>query len=139
MTPEQASYVACAIDGEGTITVGQYMGMCRLQVSVFNSCLEFLEFIQTSTEQGTIRPHSKRVNKQVYGWRVQSDEGCKLLLTTILPYMIIKRKQAILALAILECSVPRNYADSTEKTRSQMKQNALALKLKALNHVPSEV
>lgn len=101
----EAMWVACALDGEGSIGIHRQWAIDRLNhryravISVSNTCREFLDFL-ASLVNGMIhrknipkKPHHKECFSVVIKARAIPN-----LLEQILPYLIIKRKQADLVL-----------------------------------------
>ena len=93
MTTEEASWLACAIDGEGSITYGHRQRWILFKVQVANTKIEFLEFAKQITGCG-----------QIYGykWVVYRLADIEAILKQVLPFLIIKRHQAELVLKIAE-------------------------------------
>ena len=99
-------YVAAMLDGEGSIclhegkqTVGSEY---RIQIVIYNSSLRFMQWLvvnfggkfYTRTKQAS----SKRTQ---YCWHPSGKKNRELFILGVLPYMIIKREQAKIALEFL--------------------------------------
>jgi len=122
ISPTQAAYLAGLIDGEGTITVNLYRSTRQGRhpalvpwVGVFNTDPTLLEWLTATT--GLAHLHRMRKNptknaKMVYEWKVKAVADVARLLKTILPYLVIKRRQAELVLAFCENRVM--YSSPTE-------------------------
>jgi hypothetical protein len=103
MTAVQKAWLACAIDGEGTI--GIYPGGITktghkkwpiTSVIITNTDRKFLEHARIITGLGSICTTKKRENRKVmYQWQVKGHQGVLKILLDIYPYLIIKRKKAL--------------------------------------------
>lgn len=107
LTEAQAGYIAGLIDGEGTITVYTRRGEGRkshemtVKVTVANTRLEMLYWLIGTTGNGYISKASENgIHKTLYTWML-CPEQIRVLLPLILPYLVIKRRQAELVLRIL--------------------------------------
>jgi len=109
LTDRQLGYIAGLIDGEGTIGITHYVsksGRPRFQVrvSIYNSCGEVLNFVKELL--GGYVHHRRRDKgihnwKDMYTWYVEAQKA-KELLALVEPVLIIKRRQAQLALEMLQ-------------------------------------
>lgn len=121
MSPTECAYLAAFIDGEGTVSQLRprklsadplFPGRSVWRVTIANTHLGSLEWCIATTGVGTITKkqmiHSHY--KQGYVWACHASKA-RLILEQILPYMIIKRDKAIVAIEDLKClesrSVPR--------------------------------
>lgn len=104
LTTEEASWLACAVDGEGTITVidarrrGQTQHVYVPIVTVSNCNRAFISratrLIRQSCGAGaTCRAHNG-VNYPVLKSQVVSQKSCAVLLVDLLPHLIVKRGRA---------------------------------------------
>lgn len=92
----QLGYIAGIIDGEG------YVGMVSRKeqngykplVEVYNTYEQVLVVLAKNTGMGTICVRSYKNSKDVYMWRVGARIDIYVLLSTILPFLFIKKAQA---------------------------------------------
>lgn len=99
LTKTQAAYIAGILDGEGCITLSRSGKYLRPLVSVVNTKKELLEYLVTSTGLGKVLV-SKRPSKTSnipYRWQIWSKQS-SLFLIQVLPFLVIKKQQAILLL-----------------------------------------
>jgi|WetSurMetagenome_2_1015567.scaffolds.fasta_scaffold609303_2 hypothetical protein len=123
------SYLAGIIDGEGCLTIGAGR---KGNVTNYNSIImvastseKLIKWLQTNFGGNYYK--SSRVSdkwKQAYIWRFLKKNEIEKLLLAILPYLIIKREQAILLLEFVR--LPR-YQETPEKREE------LFQKMKLLN------
>lgn len=101
LSVEHAAYLAGIIDGEGHITITScaYRGRQKLalMVGVSNNSLELLEWILITTGCGKIYHRSRFHNKGCV-WNLTGSQNVIFLLEQIIPYLILKKDQAILAI-----------------------------------------
>jgi hypothetical protein len=106
------SYLAGLIDGEGCITIVRssrsktngktYYQNYTLQVDIFNSSLVLMKWL-VQYFGGVYYSRDRGQNwKSANNWRPKGLANRKQLLLGILPYLVIKREQAITALAFLD-------------------------------------
>lgn len=107
----QAAYLAGLVDGEGTISLRTVRHPERRRkivinpyVAIYNCVPEVLYWIHKTTELGHIRQRcpTKHQRKPVYEWITRSLVDCARISRTVLPYLIIKRRQAELLLEFCE-------------------------------------
>jgi len=99
------AYIAGLLDGEGSITVSQSFCKARtrryeLQVSIVNTWLEPLLAVKAQ-HGGSIHSRKNFRFKPVYHWSVGQRAG-ECFLRKVLPYLIIKKQRALLALDFME-------------------------------------
>lgn len=110
MHPTERSWLACAIDGEGSISLhGEKKPTKGLHIALIisNTNLSFAKKAREITGVGTIRTDYRKGRKPIHRWNVQSNFIARKILVQILPYLIIKKELAELAIA---------YATSRIKT-----------------------
>jgi hypothetical protein len=98
-----ARWLAAVIDCEGSIgTLVNPGGGCSVRISLGMTTKNFVETVREATGLGgTIYRRivkNKRARPQ-YHWYVGTLVGCKRLCKTILPYLVLKHKQAELVLS----------------------------------------
>lgn len=104
------SYVACALDGEGTLQISNHFDK-RVNryyyypiVSVANTEVSFLDYLKNGSNIGSIYSSGRRQSpkhKAGFKWGIGNYNEIEFLLNKVLPYLIIKRKQALLILEFL--------------------------------------
>ncbi len=111
MTETQKAYLAGIIDGEGTVTLTR----CHKnqtpspQLSVSNTDLELLEYIQNLVGCGQIQAKKKSEphHRQSWHWQTHSVRDNLYILEQIYPFLRVKKLQAGLIL--------RHYRDVTSR------------------------
>lgn len=104
----QLAYVAGFMDGEGTITIARNISKkhpgkpyYRIYVTISSTDLEVLQLIQTWFPEGKIlETNDKRAKphyRQAYRYHTEGPRAYRMLIL-LKPYLVIKRKQAALAL-----------------------------------------
>ena len=110
LTEAERGYVAGLIDGEGSISLLRasqrgrgYADYHHLQVRVHNTHLGLLEWLKSKLGGAVCRMHAAPTerHKQGYFW-VNSTRPGVILLKLLLPYLIIKRRHAEVAIQYLE-------------------------------------
>ena len=125
ITPINACYLAGFFDGEGCVGIyersvansgqGAVNPYCSLTVCISNTNHEVLAHIQktcggiiTNGSQDWYPPlKGGGLRKTLWRWSAQSREGAHLL-KAMLPYLIVKREQALVALEYYAISSTRN-------------------------------
>lgn len=106
LTPEQASYIAGFWDGEGSIGVWRCnrrerrtSGTFRVGMMAGNTNLEVLESIRADIGAGTISEKASKnpKHKTLYSLVISQGIAYKLL-PMLLPYLRIKKHQALIAI-----------------------------------------
>ena len=101
------SYMAGIVDGEGAISLlcgssGYYQ--CRLSVS--NTCQELLEQVHLTYGGSEVRfVKGSEKHRQCYVWYVNGQAALPVL-KLLLPFLIVKREHAKLAITFLETCAP---------------------------------
>lgn len=119
MTNEEKAYMAGIIDGEGSISVNQQTQKGHkynyLRVEVANSNPVLAPYMKRITGYGSIyimkhlNPEWKdRINWAVFGFNAGN------LLSDILPYLIVKKKQAEYGLKLREANEKRDVRGAKE-------------------------
>lgn len=92
------AYIAGLLDGEGSCG---FHGFTKNHtpspiVSICNTYLGAIQFVQDKVQIGYIRPDKRRIEnrKQGYTWAIASYEPVLLFLKAVMPYLIIKRWKA---------------------------------------------
>jgi hypothetical protein len=123
LTQAEKGYIACAIDGEGSISITSsknIRGMLGVSafpwVTIANTNMIFLTYISRITGIGIINPQPRQNPKHKLGfvWKPRKHEMQEFL-ETIQPYLIIKRDQCEIVLEFLrrKWSWPLTDEDNT--------------------------
>ena len=93
------AYMAGIVDGEGSITA-YVTQRTRIRLTVTNTSLELMKWM-VSRFGGSFYTKAKKEerNMQAYGWEVACKKAEKAL-RLLLPFLVIKKRQAELALQI---------------------------------------
>lgn len=136
LTEVQAAYLAGIIDGEGCVFIQINEGVLRknysLQCIVASTNFELLYWILETTGVGSIhKRHSRPGNLQ--GWNyVSTTLNAKSILESVLPYLIVKKEQAILGIELQKLCTSAGLRATSE----QMERKAyLAQRIKDLKRV----
>jgi hypothetical protein len=123
LPPLELGRVAGLIDGEG----GAYLTKANREeglgrwvplVQVANTNRMLLNHLRKITKIGSVYRASTREGcKQGFVWRVKKVKDLYSLLLTVEPYLIIKKKQARLAMKALEVKDDSNLSSKDEKLR----------------------
>lgn len=104
MNQTDLAYLAGLIDGEGTVScsvVKNAKGFLALnkQLSIFNTNLTLISWI-TARFGGTVHSRKRNINwKEEHQVKWSANEAASLL-TAILPYLVIKKEQAEIFIAL---------------------------------------
>lgn len=121
------AYMAGIVDGEGTLIITkakrpENRSGCRFlpMLIITNTNKDVLDFFVEKTGYGKVTPRKEstkerfgwKTNKQAYRWSVKHSQ-VKEVIEKILPYLIIKKKQAenILEFFNSNASFSKNYND----------------------------
>lgn len=127
LSKTQAAYIAGVIDGDGYIglskkrTLDQRSGYSyRPVVSVSNTKVELLFWLEQITGVGSIcaMKRSNLAHKQAFIWQTWSQRAADIL-RLILPYLILKKKQAELMVSYTEKHGGSNRKGINGLTRAQ--------------------
>jgi hypothetical protein len=113
MIETEANYISGIVDGEGTISITKYNNInnsYRPDVLIPNTNLNLLKYIRDISKIGYIyeRPKQKDNWKICYIYRLRKHEYKKFLIP-ILPYLIIKKRQAELVLQYVSLRKGHKY------------------------------
>ena len=109
LTEGQKGYLAGILDGEGNITALRRHpdSFARWQISILNTDVPLMDWLRTKTgSTPTIDKRAgyiylrtgKQHTKDLYRWRICGSMNVLLLLELLLPYMIVKREMALIAI-----------------------------------------
>jgi hypothetical protein len=128
------SYLAGMVDGEGCIgmwrtkarahdfaTSGKTYGSFNLRIQIYNTSEELMKWLVANF--GGVY-HSRVLasvkHKNSYNWRPKGEANTKKMLLGMLPYLVIKREQAKLALEYI--ALPRNSPKEREPLYQRIRQ-----------------
>lgn len=98
-----AAYLAGFIDGEGSIMLYGRRDKVALKLSISNTSKPVLDWVEDITGVGKVMLHRKADHRIRTTWMYQSNsEAAESVIEQILPYLIIKKEQAKLALETQE-------------------------------------
>jgi hypothetical protein len=125
------AYLAALLDGEGYFCISKTLILDRnknpypafdLQIGVSNTSEKLMKWL-VSTFGQSYRPLSQRTNtfakKVCYQWRMERRENQEKFILAILPYLVIKREQAKVALQYIR--LPRTAPDDRMELHIRMK------------------
>jgi hypothetical protein len=120
------AYVAGLIDGDGSISLireqrvsGAKYYPCIQLSNVFEDMIDFLH--QTFGGSKKIKSHQAHSKKIQYVWNVRGLESCSNLLEKVLPFLVLKKKQAKVLLDYIRN--PQNHNVDAEKMKIQSLNN----------------
>ena len=125
----EKAYLAGIIDGEGTVALAHAANRYTLRplVNVSNCDMRLMAWLKARIQFGNVvsRGKPRKSNwKKGYIFMIEYAWKCKVVLELILPYLILKRRQAELLL---------EYCSSHEKGKYTERDLVIFLELKALN------
>lgn len=130
----KCSYLGGLVDGEGNICVwrtearakdyktsGKTYGSFNLRLHIANTSLTLMKWL-VSNFGGVYHTKREATDKHAtaYEWRPKGEGNTKRTLLAILPYLVIKREQAILALKYIE--LPQQAPEAREAIYQRMRQ-----------------
>ena len=97
------AWFGCAIDAEGSISIIYDKGY-RVFLQVENACRKFVEKCKELTKAGYVWPRKRPALgwKTVWYWRTEGFKAIRSILKQVLPYLIVKIRQARIALQFIE-------------------------------------
>jgi len=97
--------LATLLDGEGSIFMVKERGTSnyRVVISTGNVCARWMEAWQRRLCRGRVDPgETPEGCKQIFRWRIDRKADVAYILKRVLPYLFVKRTQALLALDYIE-------------------------------------
>ena len=92
-------YIAGLLDGEGTITIWRKQPYC----SITNTSKEVMEWLANNLGGTIYKPKRReKATKDIYLWSLSRTKDIAKLLRILLPYLIIKRREAEKVIALCE-------------------------------------
>jgi len=121
---ERTAYFAGFFDGEGNVRImtqkpgkghRKHHGF-QMRMTITNTNLEVLRDIKKHFRCGSIQSRRSLSNrhKKIYVWNCCSI-GARGVLTTFLPYLICKKKQAEIAIKFQKIASNRNYRERPDE------------------------
>lgn len=113
MKSEELAYMAGLFDGEGSIYIGkasshrqQLYSVC---LSITNTDKDVLQWaVEHFGGAVSLKPAERAHYKTRYLWRAQAIRNTAIVLEQILPFLKIKKQQALLALRFLKLQIGKN-------------------------------
>lgn len=103
LTPQQASYIAGLMDGEGSFILYMRGDVVCLRINIANTKRAMLDWVVEATGIGSIvERENKNPNHMNSMWWQVNSEGAESVIKQIRPYLTIKQAQADLALKTQE-------------------------------------
>ena len=122
------AYISGLLDGDGAIMAcierhaeKKFGFRIRIYIKISQNNEKILKWCKFTTGMGNVR----NVKNDEYEWRVRNQIDAKLLLDWLIPYLKIKKRQAVLAKRILDAKI--------ENAKQLLKVAKLADTLSALN------
>lgn len=105
MTDTESSWLACALDGEGSIGIYTGKDGRRAEIQLVNTNYEFVQHakelvggIGSTICRHNYSPHGSKTpeirNRVIYQWSLKGSNRCYVVLRQIIPYLIIKKNKA---------------------------------------------
>lgn len=151
MEAEKLAYIAGIMDGEGSIMIMRQASKSFMEQRAKRGCFDphyhpcirigmtdrsALDFLVKITKIGHVheeKPYHGR--KVVYRWMTRQRDECLQFLTLIMPYLLVKRRQAELAVKFMREWVSSNGIRLTPEIQ-EMRENAW-MEMRKLNGVIS--
>ena len=107
LTETEKAYLAGLFDGEGCIGFYEETGKDKhfVMVTISNTDFRIMKWLDEHISFGSINAKHKMPKpnwKQGWTWQIRSREEVQEFLTTIQPYLLIKKEQAALLLSHLD-------------------------------------
>lgn len=105
---DKLSYLAGIIDGEGTIGVYKYNNNYKIELSVGNSDVRLIKFLEDEYGGGTYHPKKLKGRKSKYNWQIYG-KHCYRLLNKVRNKLLLKREQAGVCIRMYERVTRYNF------------------------------
>jgi hypothetical protein len=136
---ENFAYLAGILDGEGTITVTrnrQYKRptfQYRVRLAVYNTNKSLIDWL-CQEFGGTVSCNKSRIvgSKDLYVWRLMSLKDIQKLLKECIEFLIVKKRQAELALEFISERKFKNSFGKLNRSYSEIEEN-IHLEIRKLN------
>jgi hypothetical protein len=138
LTPEELAYFAGIIDGEGHISLVKSRKKHRgkiytLYVPTLGVTNQSEKLVLWMSERIRWTIHSLNPNKGEWGWAYRPavcGHGVKPLLEALLPYLVVKRRQAELLIQFIEMRGKKTTSDRVGKEEIAIREEIMALNLR---------
>lgn len=138
------AYLAGFVDADGCISLTRNKkNNSALSLSISNTNKEVLDWICILTKMGVVKKVHYSPSQQCWErhrcrvqwvWKVKNN-GMRYILPKIIPYLIVKKRQAILTNEFLAISSRGNYIPINQKVKDRIKRrNEIIDEMKYLNH-----
>lgn len=131
LTPTQAAYIAGFLDGEGSIMlINQSHERIGLRVTFTNCDPGIMEWLKATTGVGVsvLTRHDEAKHRPAYIMALNTQPAYSLL-KQVLPYLIIKKAQAELAIQFTERqAIPKEKADQSWQLEMKAAMQAMNLR-----------
>ena len=131
MNEHEIAYLAGIVDGEGSINIlaKPKTRQIQLRLQVANTSTDLIDWLEEKCG-GKVYYHKMHstYHKQRYDWVVTGKEA-KAVIKILLPLLIVKKRQATLALTFPILTPGLQHNDIIHETRSQ-----IVAEMKELNH-----
>ena len=99
MKKDDLLYLAGIVDGEGcvSVTYGTKSGHERIRLTVSNSDRHLIDWLTSRIGGSVSKNKTKRNRKPAYHWEIYANKAF-IVLTLLLPYLKLKKRQAELCL-----------------------------------------
>lgn len=122
------AYLAGIIDADGSIFVGETNGWYSIHLVISTTTPELLDWIEEKFSPPCTRLSLSRDRMERYVKDVKRQERMDItqqrylhgLLKEILPYLVIKKEQAKLAIKVLEALMYRDSREYTDELREKL-------------------
>lgn len=128
-------YLAGFFDGEGTISISHYKrdgGGYQLQIAVSQNERAPLEIFQTRFGGKIYSQKWEKVKRAFYSWQLTNREEKRVFLEAVSPFLIVKKREAEIALAFLATLVSSRWHGGGEGWRS--KRATMFDEMRAIKH-----
>lgn len=98
MENKSLAYTGAIIDGEGCISIGKQNNNLQLHISVANTDKGLIDFLLKNFGGNLYIGKQKEKRKQFWIWSLTGCKNAITFLEQVIPYLLIKRKQAEFAL-----------------------------------------
>ena len=122
-------YVAGVVDCDGSICIiRDKNGYLRLKLGVYNSCKGMTDWFSAKLggKSTSSRPRNSRCSTE-YSWSVYNQKAADVI-GLILPYMVVKRRQALLAIEFAstlgrsDARLPNVFKEIRQRVYEEMKE-----------------
>lgn len=132
------AYLSGLFDGEGTFSIYPHKGISTsgkpydstaIRIEISNTKIELVEWlIEHFGGQYYVAKRKNQNHNDEFSWRPKGRKNSETLLLGILPYLVIKRNQALVALEYVRLPHNNGYDESLAQKRKE-----LMIKMQLLN------